>query len=142
MTTFEVVGKIRTKARARTFYNPKIGKTQSMTPDDTVLYENLIKLNFQQLENKETFFNGEPVAVRIEARHKIPKSTSKKKAEEMKKGLILPTKKPDADNIAKVFCDALNGVAWHDDTQVVSLTVEKIYTDSEEKVVVHIMRYR
>ena len=139
---FEVIGKVQGKARARTFYNAKLGRSQSVTPENTVLYENLIKLSFQQAEDKETFFDGEPVAVCIEAYHKIPKSTPKKKAEEMKRGLIFPTKKPDVDNIAKVICDALNGVAWHDDTQVVSLEVNKFYTDGEEKVVVHIMRYR
>ena len=49
-----------------------------------------------------------------------------------------PTKKPDADNIAKVICDALNGVAYGDDTQVVNLNVKKRYTDEEPKVIVHI----
>lgn len=138
---FEVIGKVQGKARARTFYNSKLGRSQSFTPDKTVLYENLIKLSFQQAEDKETFFDGEPVAVLIAAYYKIPKSTPKKKAEEMKKGLIVPTKKPDVDNIAKVICDALNGVAWHDDSQVVRLAVEKFYTDHEEKVVVYISKY-
>lgn len=142
MTKFEVVGRVQGKARARTFYNAKLGRSQSVTPENTVLYENLIKLSFQQAEDKETFFNGEPVAVSIEAYFKIPKSTPKKKAEDMKNWLILPTKKPDADNIAKVICDALNGVAWHDDSQVVSLEVNKFYTAEEEKVVVYIMRYK
>ena len=140
--TFEVIGKVQGKARARTFYNAKLGRSVSFTPDKTVLYENLIKLSFQQAEDKETFFDGEPVAVHIKAYYKIPKSTPKKNIELMKMGLIPPTKKPDADNIAKVICDALNGVAWHDDSQVVSLSVDKLYTDDEEKVVVQIMRYR
>lgn len=142
MTKFEVIGRVQGKSRARTFYNPKLGRSQSITPENTVLYENLIKLSFQQAENKETFFNGEPVAMCIEAYYKIPKSTPKKKAEDMKRGLILPTKKPDADNIAKVICDALNGVAYHDDSQIASLEVNKFYTAEEEKVVVYIMRYR
>jgi Holliday junction resolvase RusA-like endonuclease len=34
-------------------------------------------------------------------------------------------RKPDADNLAKSFCDALNMVLWCDDAQVVCLTVEK-----------------
>jgi Holliday junction resolvase RusA-like endonuclease len=40
---------------------------------------------------------------------------------------IYPTKKPDADNIAKVILDALNGIAYRDDTQVVDLTVSMRY---------------
>lgn len=140
MVIFEVIGKVQGKARARTFYNPKIGKSQSITPEKTMLYENLIKLSFQQAERKETFFDGEPLEVDITAFFAIPKSASKKKAADMSAGRILPTKKPDADNIAKVICDALNGVAYHDDSQVVKLTVKKTYTKNEEKILVTIRR--
>lgn len=33
--------------------------------------------------------------------------------------------KPDADNIAKLVLDALNGIAWRDDAQVTHLSVSK-----------------
>lgn len=36
---------------------------------------------------------------------------------------------PDADNIAKLVKDALNGIAYDDDAQVYSLTVRKVYSD-------------
>lgn len=68
---------------------------------------------------------AQPVAVRIEAVYGIPKSYSKKKRERALNGELAPTKKPDADNIAKVVCDALNGVAYVDDTQVIDLRVFK-----------------
>ena len=45
-------------------------------------------------------------------------------------GLIHPTKKPDADNIAKIIMDALNGVAYEDDRQVVELIVRKFFSDT------------
>ena len=35
------------------------------------------------------------------------------------------TRKPDLDNIAKLVCDALNGVAFVDDKQVSSIRIEK-----------------
>lgn len=140
MVIFEVIGTIRGKARARTFYNPKIGRSQSVTPEGTVLYENLIRLSYQRCERRETFFDGEPLEVDITAFFAIPKSASKKKAADMSAGRILPTKKPDADNIAKVVCDALNGVAYHDDSQIARLTVKKVYTKNEEKVLVTIRR--
>lgn len=41
--SFHVPGKPQGKARARTFYNPNLGRHMSVTPDNTVLYENLIK---------------------------------------------------------------------------------------------------
>ena len=38
-----------------------------------------------------------------------------------------PAKKPDADNILKAVCDALNGFAWKDDAQVIEAHVRKVY---------------
>lgn len=43
----------------------------------------------------------------------------------------LPMKKPDLDNVAKIILDALNEVAWVDDTQVVSLSVRRVWSDEE-----------
>lgn len=127
---FEVMGMPQGKARART------GKGFSYTPEKTVLYENLIKTSFLAADNKKTFFDGEPVEMYITALFPIPKSTTKKDKERIRNKELFPTKKPDADNIAKVICDALNGVAYHDDTQVVKLEVRKAYTEGEPKVIV------
>ena len=35
------------------------------------------------------------------------------------------TARPDLDNLAKTVLDALNGAAWHDDSQIVCLLIEK-----------------
>ena len=53
-------------------------------------------------------------------------------------GAILPTKKPDCDNILKVIFDSLNGLAYDDDVQVVSVTFQKVYTAYEPCVCVNI----
>jgi Holliday junction resolvase RusA-like endonuclease len=52
-------------------------------------------------------------------------------------GLLKPTGKPDADNIAKIVGDALNGVVWVDDSQIVLLTIRKMYAE-EGKVTVNV----
>lgn len=54
---------------------------------------------------------------------------------------ISPTKKPDIDNIVKVVLDAMNKFAFKDDTQIVRLEVEKLYTDGEEKVEIKIEEF-
>ncbi len=133
--TFNIPGKPQGKARARTFYNPRLGRSQSVTPEKTVLYESWIKQCFiEQCGSKPGYFNKEPLRVCIYAYFEITKSTPKKEAEQMAKGLLLPTKKPDADNIAKVVCDALNGLAYKDDTQIVNLQIVKRYTKRSPRV--------
>ena len=132
---FSIDGKPQGKARARTFYNPKLGRVQSMTPENTVLYENLVKQSFvQQADRDARWFNKEPLAVSITAFYPIPASTSKKDRQLICSGKLFPTKKPDADNIAKVICDALNGVAYGDDTQIIKLAVLKAYTEGQPRV--------
>ena len=59
----------------------------------------------------------------------IPKSISKKRREAMLAMKERPTKTPDVDNLAKSIMDALNHLAYKDDSHVVSLTVKKYYMD-------------
>ena len=132
---FVIDGKPQGKARARTFYNPKLGRVQSMTPENTVLYENLVKQSFVQQADKDArWFTKEPLAVYITAFYHIPASTTKKDRQLICSGKLCPTKKPDADNIAKVICDALNGVAYGDDTQIIKLSILKAYTEEQPRV--------
>lgn len=61
------------------------------------------------------------------AQYPIPQSWSKRKKKEAIAGLIMPTTKPDGDNILKVVLDALNGLAYDDDRQVVKMCIIKAY---------------
>ena len=56
-----------------------------------------------------------------------PASWSKKAKAAALVGLVRPTSAPDASNYTKILEDALNGIAWLDDAQVVSLRVSKSY---------------
>lgn len=74
--------------------------------------------------------SGVPIRLSCEFIMPIPKSTSKKKSKQMIDGEIKHTKKPDLDNLIKFTKDCLNGLAWHDDSQVVEYGVmKKIYGD-------------
>lgn len=129
---FMIPGPPQGKARARTFYNQRAQHMSSITPEKTVLYENLIKTRFLEASEHQslpfTMFEG-PLEVTIKCFFEPPKSTSKKNREKMLNNEISPTKKPDIDNICKVVLDALNGIAYRDDTQVVQLHAEKWYND-------------
>ena len=48
---------------------------------------------------------------------------------------ILPLSPPDVDNVAKIVCDALNGVAFFDDRQVCKLNIEKYYSEIPKIIV-------
>ena len=71
-----------------------------------------------------------PIKASIEAYYTIPKSKSKKIKEQMRKGILRPTKKPDLDNLAKALLDSINGIAYKDDAQVVELSMSKYYAES------------
>jgi Holliday junction resolvase RusA-like endonuclease len=58
----------------------------------------------------------------------IPQSYPKKRREACLRGAEKPCKKPDIDNIAKTYLDAMNGVIFVDDTQVIDLHVKKLYS--------------
>ncbi|MDL2268855.1 RusA family crossover junction endodeoxyribonuclease [Desulfosarcina sp. OttesenSCG-928-A07] len=61
----------------------------------------------------------------------IPKSATKKNKTAMLSGFVLPTKKPDLDNLAKQIKDAMTRMQfWGDDSQIVSLRCEKIYAET------------
>ncbi|HHK41746.1 MAG TPA: RusA family crossover junction endodeoxyribonuclease, partial [Planctomycetaceae bacterium] len=42
------------------------------------------------------------------------------------------TSRPDLDNLVKSTKDALNGLAWRDDSQVVELSAGKCYASGNE----------
>ncbi len=64
-----------------------------------------------------------PVSVWIDAAFAMPKSWSREMMNDHEDRAH--TQKPDADNIAKAICDALNGIAWTDDAQVAELHITK-----------------
>ena len=108
---------------------PRKTKWGMHTPEKTVLYENLVKTCYNG-----KFHNG-ALRMTITANYAIPKSASKKKVEQMLKGELFPTKKPDCDNVIKIIADALNEIAYKDDCQIVSLHIEKRYSHIPQIIV-------
>jgi Holliday junction resolvase RusA-like endonuclease len=99
------------------------------TPEKTVLYENLIKTEYRRQCNDHRFDDKQPLCMEVKAEYMIPASASKAKRAAMARGEIRPMKKPDWDNVGKVVSDALNKLAYRDDTQIVDCTVRKFYSE-------------
>jgi Holliday junction resolvase RusA-like endonuclease len=114
---------------------PRFSRGRTYTPKKTVDYESLIASKASQAMGSSEPLQT-PVAIFIWISHAIPASYSKKRKEACLNGLDWP-KKPDLDNVAKVFLDAMNGIVYKDDVQVVKLRVSKRYdTDSGVDVLV------
>lgn len=105
---------------------------QTYTDKETTSFENLVKLSFLNCSaSNERYLDKQPLRVRLYMYQRIPSSTSKVKKQQMLDGKILPTKKPDIDNVCKSIFDALNGVCFRDDTQIVELEITKRYSERE-----------
>lgn len=83
------------------------------------------------LEKLEIIAKDTPISVTTDFFFSTPKSWSRKKTIRAVTGRIAHTTKPDCDNLFKAVTDALNGVLWSDDSQIVSASVTKKYATNE-----------
>jgi len=123
---FTIPGEPQGKARARTVRNGAF--TRTYTPEKTAAYENLVRIEYER-QCEGANFADNSLRVSIRASYGVPKSTGKGKRGLMLTGFLYPSRKPDCDNIAKVVCDALNGLAYRDDAQIAKLDVLKQYAE-------------
>lgn len=107
------------------------GHARMHNDDRNGTYEACVRSDYLAMYPDAEPYAG-PVEVRIKAFFEIPKKWSKKKKQLAREGKIWPTVKYDADNLAKAICDALNGLAYIDDKQVVLLLTEKLYVTEED----------
>jgi len=96
------------------------------TPEKTRSYENairkVVKAAMGSSEPLET-----PISVYLYITKPVPSSYSKKRSKDCLTGIERPMKKPDGDNILKCFLDAMNGIVYVDDVQVVDFHVKVVY---------------
>jgi Holliday junction resolvase RusA-like endonuclease len=125
MVTFKVDANPVGKQRAR--YAKRGNFVQTYTPDKTRNYESLIKeAAIEAMGSSEPLET--PVTLYLYIRAPIPKSLPKKRIEACLNGLEKPIKKPDASNVLKSVEDAMNGVVYKDDSQIVNIHVSKVYS--------------
>ena len=125
--TFTIPGKPRGKGRAR---STRTG--HSYTPEETVVYENLIRLAGEKALAGRPPLEG-PMDLELEIWLPIPASwPAKRQAAALDQWA---PKKPDADNVLKAVLDGLNAVVFGDDVQVCRVLVLKRYSDIPRLVV-------
>lgn len=117
MIKFTVPGEVKGKQRPKF---ARMGKfVSTYTPEQTVNYEAWIRQCFISKYPK-WIPTEKPLIMHIRAFFIRPKSNKKPQP---------ITVRLDADNIGKVICDGLNGIAYRDDKQIVGLTINKIWGD-------------
>ncbi|ENY8941384.1 RusA family crossover junction endodeoxyribonuclease [Clostridioides difficile] len=99
---------------------------RTYTPNKTKDYENLIKWLYQS--KVKYHFTGY-IKMTLRCYYSIAKSNSKKVKEQKRNNVLRPSKKPDIDNVVKIVADALNEIAYKDDTQIVEVIASKYYSD-------------
>ena len=125
MVTFKLDADPVGKQRAR--YARRGNFVQTYTPDKTRNYESLIKEAATEAMGSSEPLET-PVNLYLYIRAPIPQSYSKKKVADCLNGFEKPIKKPDASNVLKSVEDAMNGVVYKDDTQIVNIHVTKVYS--------------
>lgn len=135
MICFTVPGAPKGKGRPR--FARSGNRIITYTPPDTVAYENVVKMVAVQAMRGKELIRG-ACEITVTAFFPIPKSWPESKKQLAIAGKIRPTKKPDLDNILKAICDALTGIVWRDDKQIVGDDTKKWY-GVEPRVEVSIM---
>lgn len=112
---------------------PRFTKTGRVFTDaKTIAAEGAVKRAW--LAAGEPRFFDAPLAVEILLLVPRPKSHLRKNARLSAAGLREPhcMRKPDLDNVAKLVLDALNGLAYRDDAQVVQLHISRRWSEVPE----------
>lgn len=131
---FTVPGPPKGKQRPRVVRRG--GKSITYTPKETVAAEQAVRFYFEgEAPPNWKAWEG-PVRVEILAYFQHPQSWPKWKRELGE--FQYATCRPDVDNILKLVCDALNGVAWKDDRQVVVALTIKCWTTGEPCTIVEL----
>ncbi len=129
MIAFDVLGTPVTQGSTRAFV---VGKRAVVTHDKRrplMDWRNAIGNAAQQCGGQKAE-RGVPVWVRASFRVQRPKSAPKR--------VVRPTTKPDLDKLGRSLLDALTGILWADDSQVVSLQVSKRFAAPNEALGVYV----
>ena len=129
MIKFTYYGEAVGKGRPR--YSKRGEYVHTYTPKKTKDFEDAIRFEFMASTSDPMPVYDREVSLKAKVTIgcPIPKSYSKKKQALCRDRVLVPSKKPDIDNILKAVFDALNGYAFEDDVQIVKVYAEKMYAE-------------
>ena len=114
-----IPGLLRAKGR------PRFGNGRTYTDAKTVQAEKHIQRHAIEQIGKPCLMG--PLCVSLQISIEPPPSWSRRKRFQALAGHILPVSRPDIDNQMKTAADALNGIMWKDDAQIVDAHLTRRY---------------
>jgi len=127
--SFTIQGEPVAKARARvTDRRDRNGKRITYTPEKTSAAE--YDFQIQAMWHRPDIpFTG-PLVLRAKFYRMIPKSFSNRRRDYAEAGKLRPATKPDLDNLVKLVKDAMQGIFYANDSQIVRIEAEKWYSEN------------
>lgn len=118
----------RPKGSTKSFRHPKTGAIITMSDNDkTKPWQATVALSAEVAGAK--MLDG-PVSIHVEFLLPRPKGHFGKKGVRGSAPKF-PTTKPDTDKLLRACLDALTGVCWRDDAQVILAVAVKVYAEGE-----------
>ena len=123
---FHVPGVAKTERKRQRMFTSKSGRTVVGARTD--------EPDRQDFKARLAFFTRQaipaplcgPVVLELQVTRPCPKSMPKR-ATAKNPWPWADIKRPDADNYVKICCDAMTGIAWNDDAQIIDLRVTKAF---------------
>lgn len=113
-------------AQGRPRFSAKNGIARAYDPRKSREYKDYVRTMAKSIGIQSPLTG--PLYMTVNVYRSIPRSWTLKKQTQADIGAIKPTLKPDVDNYVKGIKDALNGVVYVDDAQVVVLEISKHYS--------------
>lgn len=119
---FVIMGIPKAQGRPRFARMGKFVKTYD--PKESRVYKDNVAA--QVVAQKPKYIEND--AIRIAVTFFLPRPKS------LKKSITEHVKKPDIDNLVKALLDSLKGIVWRDDSQIVYMSANKVYTTNHPKI--------
>lgn len=126
---FTIHGAAMPKERARARIVTPKGKKPFIshyTPKETADFEKRVKALARAVWPYDTP-SERPIELQLTVYIEIPQSWPGWKVRAAERAELVPTGKPDLDNLEKAIADAMNGVVYKDDAQIISSDKVKMY---------------
>jgi len=123
--TFTIDGRCATKGSANSFVDPRSGRKIWKASNTKLKAWTRDAKKAAMAANVPMIYKPHGVRMAVTVEFVKPKTAKQ----------IVPSVKPDADKLLRAIFDALTGVAYADDSQVVSVVLTKQYGPSERVIV-------